>query len=278
MYALKDIAKNVLPHGLVTRVIRSQAVRRKRIAAIPIRTVRSQYSYRESIEFLCARGLLRDHVVGGSIPEASLDFCEKHLNALLPTDRPIVALHVGNFLGISLAYFVDYARSRHKNSVVISIDPNLTHRGIRNPQDHVIALLTHFGLQHNSMISVGYSGSKSVSNDGFAFADDGGREYDPFAAHDAEQACESSLTNLCTLSKGCFDFALMDGNHDASYLRRETEIVGSLLGPGGTLILDDVDDSWADIKAEFGKLGAAGWRAVGADGRVGILQASGLAK
>jgi hypothetical protein len=168
---LKNVAKSVLPHGLVTTVIRSQAVRGRRMAAIssrPADTQRKPYAYSDSIEFLCARGLPRDHVIGGSIPEASLAFCSKHLDSLMPNDRPIFGLHVGNFLGVSLAYFVDYASRKHQNSVVVSIDPNLTHRGIESPQNHVVAILNHFALQQNAMICVGYSGGKSISNDGFA--------------------------------------------------------------------------------------------------------------
>jgi hypothetical protein len=172
---------------------------------------------------------------------------------------------------VSLAYFVDYVRRRNRSSVIVSVDPNLTHRGIKNPQEHVIALLNHFELQHNAMVCAGYSGLKSVSNDGFAFLDDGGSEYDPFANHVSEQACEGSISNLALFGQGRFDFAIMDGNHDSNYLRTEAEMVRGLLAPGGSLILDDVDDSWPDIKAEFGKLGARGWRTVGADGRVGIL-------
>jgi hypothetical protein len=272
---LKNVAKNVLPHGLVTTVIRSQAVRGRRMAAIssrPADTLRKPYAYSDSIEFLYARGLPRDHVIGGSIPEASLAFCSKHLDGLMPNDRPIFGLHVGNFIGVSLAYFVDYARRKHQNSLVVSIDPNLTHRGIESPQDHVIATLNHFGLQQNAMICVGYSGGKSISNDGFALTDSSGVEYDPFASYAVEQSCESSLANLCAIGKGRFDFAVMDGNHEAAYLRSETAIVRTLLAPGGVLILDDVDDTWVGIKEEFGKLGAMGWRALGADGRVGILE------
>ena len=63
----------------------------------------------------------------------------------------------------------------------------------------------------------------------------------------------------------------MDGNHDAKYLHIETDTARALLVPGGSLILDDVDDSWVDIKAEFGKLGESGWSIAGTDGRVGIL-------
>lgn len=64
----------------------------------------------------------------------------------------------------------------------------------------------------------------------------------------------------------------MDGNHDAAYLHKEADIARNLLAPSGVLILDDVDDHWADIKAEFVSLQARGWRAGGADGRIGILQ------
>jgi predicted O-methyltransferase YrrM len=78
------------------------------------------------------------------------------------------------------------------------------------------------------------------------------------------------------LSPGRFDFAVMDGNHDATYLRKETEIVMSILRPGGVLILDDLDDNWAGIKAEYVALSSRGWRPIGADGRMGILQAAAL--
>ena len=108
------------------------------------------------------------------------------------------------------------------NSVVVSIDPNLPHRSIERPQDHVIAVLNHFGLQKNAMISVSYSGEKSVSNDGVEF-----NGYDPFASHASEQACKNALANLGILWPRRFDFAVMDGNHDASYLSKEADAARS---------------------------------------------------
>jgi hypothetical protein len=267
---MKSALKSVMPHGFVVAASRSQSRRRQRMASLAQRRATTDidpYSYEASIEFLCRRGLPRVHVVSGSMPEASLDFCARYLGGLLPRGRPIIGLHVGNFLGVSLAYFADLARNRHPGSIIVSIDPNLTHRGIERPQDHVIAVLNHFGLQKNTMISVGYSGEKSVSNDGVPFG-----EYDPFEAHDSERACENSLANLSVLWEGRFDFAVMDGNHDAAYLRKEANVARELLAPSGVLILDDVDDHWADIKAEFVSLQAQGWRAGGADGRIGILQ------
>jgi Methyltransferase domain len=271
--------KYVMPHGIVQQILRAQAVRRRLInahssARASVATERIPYSYNAAIEFHCARGLARGHVIGGSMPDSTLAFCSKTLDNLIPTthDEPIVGLHVGNFLGVSLSHFVNYVRQRNEKSIVMSIDPDLTHRGIEHPQKHVIAILNHFGLQHNAVICVGYSTSKSLSNDGTSFVGENGVEYDPYAGFQSEQSCEDVLSNLCAISQGRFDFAVLDGNHEGSYLQRETAIVRRLLRPEGILILDDVSDAWVEIKAQFDDLRSKGWRAVAADGRVGILQ------
>ena len=146
-------------------------------------------------------------------------------------------------------------------------------QGIEYTQKHVIAILNHFGLQKNAIICVGYSTNKTVSNDGVAFTDQNGIEYDPYSGFQSEQSCENTLPNLCAISEGKFDFAVVDGNHEGSHLRRETAIVRRLLKPEGILILDDVSDAWTEIKAEYDNLRTKGWRAVAADGRVGVLQA-----
>jgi hypothetical protein len=213
--------KYIMPHGLVQQVFRSQAVRRHRITAhnAAYKSVARQqapYSYGAAIEFHCARGLTRGHVIGGSMPESTLDYCSKSLDDLITTDKPIVGLHVGNFLGVSLSHFANYARHRNENSVIVSIDPDLTHRGIEHPQKHVIALLNHFGLQRNAMVCVGYSLNKSLSNDGVAFIGENGVEYDPYSRFNAEQSCEDILSDLYTLSPGRFDFAVVDGNHEGN--------------------------------------------------------------
>ena len=205
------------------------------------------------------------------MPEASLDFCCAALDANVQIEVPLVGLHVGNFLGVSLAHFANYVRGRHSKSVVQSIDPDITHRGIAHPQQHVIASLNHFGLQRNALISVGYSAGKSISNDSECFVGEDG-EYDPYTKFDSEQACEGTLANLGILSSGRFDFAVIDGNHEGHHLWREAELLGPPLKPGGLLILDDVSDAWAEIKAEFDHLQKIGRNAVGADGRVGILR------
>jgi hypothetical protein len=261
------------------KYVHSEAARRRRIAAhnsahVSVGTKQIPYSYSAAINFLTSSGLSQSQVIGGSIPEPSLSFCSKVLDEfILATDgRPLIGLHVGNFLGVSLSHFVNYVRQRNDKSVVVSIDPDLTHRGIENPQKHVIAILNHFGLQGNAVICVGYSTSKSLSNDGTPFLDDNGVEYDPYARFQSEQSCEDTLSNLCLTSQGKFDFAVVDGNHEGSYLRRETAMVRRLLRPEGILILDDVSDAWTEIKAEYDGLLSNGWRAVAADGRVGVLQ------
>ena len=269
--------KYLVPQGLAQQLARSKSVARWRVGSYNTAQAdkgNPAYSYRAAVEFHLARGLTPGHVVGGSMPGASLSFCSEALDNLFPTtdDRPLMGVHVGNFLGISLGHFVDYVRQRNKNSVVVSIDPNLTHRGISDPQKHVIALLTHFGLQKNAIIIVGYSLNKSLSNDGTAFTGENGVEYDPYTSFQTEQACEDTVTNLSTLYAGRFDFAMVDGNHEGSHLSRETEQVGFLLRPGGVLILDDVSDAWSHIKAEYGALQSKDWRGVSADGRVGLLQ------
>lgn len=269
----KNILKSVLPHGIVMATIHSKAARRARMFALSKQSMpnRASYSYSSAIEFHCSRGLPRQHVVEGSIPEASLTFCGSVLDQL-KTDGPVLGLHVGNFVGESLVYFAAYARGRNDESVIVSIDPNLPHRGIDDPQKHTIALLNHFNLQNNVMICVGYSGQKSVSNDGLSFISMDGSEYDSLSHYSDEQSCQNSLTNLALLCESRFDFAVMDGNHEAEYLRSEVDVVRRLLTPNGVLLLDDVSEAWADIKAEYASLTSKGWKPLGADGRVGALQ------
>jgi hypothetical protein len=277
---LAQTAKNILPHGLVMKIIRSQAIRRRRIAKFQTSAEalkprgREAYSYRAAIEFHVAKGLPRSHVVAGSIPESSLEFCSASFDKFLSATagEPLTGLHVGNFVGVSLCHIADYARKKSEGSVVVSIDPNLIHRGIENPQNRVISILNHFGLQRNAMIFVGYSGGKSISNDGVTFIGEAGEEYDPFSSFSGELSCEDVLRNLITVSEGRFDFAMLDGNHERSYLQAEIAKVRRLLKPNGLLVLDDVSEAWADIKKEYEELHSQGWRALGADGRVGVLQ------
>ncbi len=132
--------------------------------------------------------------------------------------------------------------------------------------------MNHFNLQSNVIICTGYSGQKSVSNDGLSFISEDGSEYDSLAQFSDEQSCQNTLNNLALLYESRFDFAVMDGNHEAEYLRSEVDVARRLLTPNGALLLDDVSEAWTDIKAEYSSLASRGWKPLGADGRVGVLQ------
>ncbi|MDB5290899.1 MAG: hypothetical protein JWL69_2140 [Phycisphaerales bacterium] len=201
----------------------------------------------------------------GSISERSLELCAstilKHFSG-----RGVVGLHVGNFVGVSLAYVTAAVVGANASSVVFSIDPNIPHRGIHNPADKVLRLLGHFGLQKNSVVLTGYSLEKSISNDGKAYTSD----YDPATNFATEVSCEDQITWLGRIAPQRFDFAMMDGNHEGSYLRREIKALDDLLAPGGMLILDDLN--WSEVSEVFMSAIGGGYRQVAGDGRVGILQ------
>ena len=119
--------KNVLPHGLVMKYVHSEAARRRRIAArnsahVSVATKQIPYNYSAAINFLTSSGLSQSQVIGGSIPEPSLSFCSKVLDEfILATDgRPLIGLHVGNFLGVSLRHFVNYQQDNWVELLLIA--------------------------------------------------------------------------------------------------------------------------------------------------------------
>ena len=194
------------------------------------------------------------------MPQPSLDYAR----TFLPADARR-GLHVGNFAGVSLAYFIHALGGG--DAVVTAIDPNITHRGIANPAGKVLALLSRFGLERNCLLITGYSLERNVANDGRDYA--GGFSADAFSA---EPSCANTLPNLARLAPAAFDFAVMDGNHDGAYLRRELREVAALLRPGGVLVLDDVSSEWFEIERVYAELDAAVFEKLGTDGRVGVLR------
>ncbi len=285
MNALKQILKALTPHGLVemrrrrifrephdesAERVRFHEKRREEIlaahASAASRRVIDAENRRDVFDFLTARGIPPHHVREGSVPEASLAFLREHVQGL-PDSRPLLGLHVGNFVGVSLAFLVAGLKKRHPGSLVIAIDPNLPHRGVNNPQEHVAALLSACGLQQSVLLVAGYSGAKSVSNDGVVFAG-----YDPAAQFANEAACENTLENLARLLPQQCDIALMDGNHEGPYLAAELARTIPLMRPGGLVVLDDVDSAWEEIRAVFEQAKAFGLEPIGADGRIGVAR------
>ena len=284
---LKTLLKAVLPHGLVAFHRRRRALlarlneesaraqyhaaRRQKIAATetcgPCDPLLNADNYEEIVGFLRDRGLPENHIREGSVPPESLEFIREHVVKQWDGTRPLRALHIGNFVGVSLASLTAALVRLHPESLMVSVDPNLPHRGIHQPQSHVLALLSASGLQSNSLVLAGYSGKKSVSNDATVF--DG---YDPAAEFAKETATENVLGNLARICPGTFDLVFLDGNHDAAYLLGELQTLRPLLRPGGYVVLDDVDAAWAEIRAVFERIGDLGLESVAADGRVGIAR------
>jgi predicted O-methyltransferase YrrM len=276
MSYLKRILKRYLPErliGLYRKLVPPpppvetdlQGRLRRRIEAQSKSKTSHEFSYEDASSFLDSLGIDPSQSREGSMPRDSLQFMQSHFDRL-DASRPIIALHVGNFLGLSLAYLA-YTLSRlHPNSRVISIDPNLTHRGIARTMETVLAVLNHFGLEDRVAILTGYSLEKNASNQGMIFAG-----YDPVANWENERACTHQLDLLKALAPGRFDLCLMDGNHDADYLQRELERVRQLLRPGGLLVLDDVSTAWPEIQSVFTAISPDRFEKLSADGRIGLL-------
>lgn len=285
MNILFQLVRDAMPYGLVTAVRRRRAVardqqqraemheeRHSRIQDLDHSTASRSgelidpFQYESLIDFHVSRGLSRANVVEGSIPAASLSFIRDVLRESVE-QTPLHGLHIGNYVGVSLAYIAATLRSLHPDSRTVAIDPNLPHRGTVNPQSHVAALLRACGLQGDIVLAAGYSGVKSVSNDGVIFAG-----YDPFANHDEEAGVENVLRSLSLLYPRRFGFAILDGNHDARYLRTELDFIARLLAPKSLVVLDDVDDAWLEIKEVYQSIGDSRFEAISTDGRVGILR------
>jgi FkbM family methyltransferase len=72
-----------------------------------------------------------------------------------------------------------------------------------------------------------------------------------------------------------YDFALIDGDHSGEGVRRDFEIYGPLIRPGGLVLFDDYDTTeWPEIKPAVDDLmaSAEGWEWLGADWRTGIAR------
>jgi SAM-dependent methyltransferase len=223
------------------------------------------YSWADAQSFLSGLGCDRHQVMSGSISDSSLNYSTNILEKYIK-NKPAIGLHVGNFVGISLCHYTNFLHKLDKRSVMVSIDPNLTHRGIKRPMDKVISCLARYGLNGNSMVLTGYSLEKSVSNDGVSITED----YDPLSEYEHELGCENQLSILVSLAEGKFDFAVIDGNHEPDYLTREIDSIARLLKIGGILVLDDVN--WDTLRNVYALLDSSVFERIGSDGRVGLAK------
>ena len=264
----------VVPHSfvLMARALRARVLSPRRLemfAAAAEASADSQprsFDYEEAVGLLVAMGCDEEAVRSGSIQDGSLKFVREMVRQRLGSDRPLQGLHVGNFVGLSLALLTSGLVERNGCSTVVSVDPNIQHVGIEHTQTYTLALLTRFGLQNNSLLVCGYSLEKVPGNDGIKSAD-----YEPLTA--SEVACENTLASLQRMGMR-FSAVMMDGHHDAWYLRRELLLVQEMLEEGGLLFLDDVSAIWRGIRELFKELDEdSAWslEKIGYDGRVGAL-------
>jgi len=275
---MRDIVKWILPHGLVEQRQRAFAVKRedqRRHSQAAVRRTGAvhgtvPYSYDAALEYLISIGLGRQQILAGSMPLASLEYGATRIEAELQAAasiRPLLALHVGNYVGMSLAYFCNVARSLNAKSWVVSIDPNFPHRNVQAPMNYVLRLLSHFGMSGNNSILTGCSLEKNLSNDGAVFG-----EYDPAKNFGQEITLDHQLDALALSSPAQFDFVVMDGNHAGNYLTREIQRVDVLLRHGGLLVLDDVSASWKEIQDVYQTIDPSRYDKLGADERIGVLR------
>jgi hypothetical protein len=272
----RAIVRAILPTGIVDvlrqrkeqaqlAIDNAKAEEFKRSVRMLDRPTTISYSWADAQSFLSGLGCDRHQVTAGSISDSSLNYStnilEKHIRA-----KPANGLHVGNFVGISLCHYTNFLHKLDKRSVMVSIDPNLTHRGIKRPMEKVISCLARYGLNGNSIVLTGYSLEKSVSNDGVSIT----QGYDPESEYEHELGCENQISLLACLAEGKFDFAVIDGNHEADYLSREIASIARLLKIGGILVLDDVN--WDTLGKVYALLDSSLFERIGSDGRVGLAK------
>ena len=250
-----------VPHTAVVlaRRLAPRLRSRPRVQIEPTRDA-PRFSYDEAVDVLVRRGVDAESVRIGSMPPSAVQFAEDAIARHAPA-RPLRVLHVGNYVGVSLAALTDTVVRHDAGSVVVSVDPNLPHLGVTDPQRHVLALLTHFGLQRNNVVVCGYSGEKAVVAT-------------PAGMSPAEPAGEMTLASLGRLGVR-FDVALIDGNHDVGYLRRELDTLLPLMEEGGLLMLDDVSHVYREVRALFDEIAVdPSWplESLGSDGRLGVLR------
>lgn len=227
---------------------------------------RRAFDYDDALAFLAAtrRGSARD-IREGSIPKDDLEFIASHLPDLA-RKPPLRGLHIGNFVGLSLAGLTDAARRADPNAVVLSIDPSIPHRGIDMPQDLVTGLMTRYGLEANWLPLTGFT----LERGALGGLTNRKRSTTGFFSYHGFGATEV-LGNLVRIGAR-FDFALIDGNHNAAYLRRETEVIRQLVRPGGLLFFDDVSEDWEGVVSVFESLDGGPFRRIAQQGRIGVAK------
>jgi hypothetical protein len=218
------------------------------------------FDYETTVRLLAERGVAHAEVQFESMPPDNLTFVRDCIAERFAR-RPLVGLHIGNFVGVSLAGFADALRNVHQDSTTVAIDPNVVTNGIDNPQQHVIGILDYYQLLGSVLLLSSFSFENTARS----------------GVEPVEVVLTSGVNALPQLARlGVrFDVALVDGNHKGSTVSREVEWLRDRLNPGAVVFLDDVTDAWHEVQDVFNKISSdtgSGFVAVGHDGRVGALQ------
>jgi hypothetical protein len=269
---MKQLLSWIVPYTVWVKLRLWRMEQKKpRLVVTQKRGAAAQADYGLLIDELVSYGCDESQVREGSMPEESL----KAVVTLLEQNfgsSAIQGLHIGNFVGVSLTFLTLAIVKRHAESQMVSIDPNIEHRGIDRPMEQVIRLLNQTGMQGNSLVLTGYSLQKSLSNDGLHYTPG----YDPKSHFASELSCEKQLPQLAALCGEKFHFAVLDGNHEGGYFERELVWVDKLLRPGGLMVVDDVSETWIEIQEVFRRfLAGDGYEKVFQDGRIGVLRKKG---
>ena len=222
--------------------------------------VAPRFDYETTIQLLVARGLVETDIRFGSLLADNLEFVRATIAETF-SGRRLAGLHIGNFVGVSLAAFSGALRDVHAESTTVAIDPNVVTAGIENPQQHVVDVLDHYHLLGSVLLLTAYSFEPTELS--------GAPPVDAFPASGVD-----ALPQLGRLGLR-FDVALVDGNHRGDTVSRELEWLRIHANPGALVFLDDVTDAWHKIRDVFrGASGdpASGFTRVGHDGRVGVLR------
>ena len=235
---------------------RDEVERRARYEATKVAIARSSdpiHDYEQLMVLAEEAGAGRERLRNGSISPESLDFVLERIDG-----GP--GLHIGNYAGISLTYL-----AAHTEGLIVGVDPNVTRWGATRAQDVVVRLLQQAAVEDRVVLVCGYSLEQNPNYGGLIV-----EGYDPSVEHPSEVAPIEVLRNLAALGIR-FGWVLLDGNHDAAYLRAELEHVERLLRDDGVVFLDDCNVYWPEIRAVFEDAGDR-WYADGHDGRVGVLR------
>jgi hypothetical protein len=273
MLKIKKIIGYILPHFIILLYQKFKEQKRAKLREIRLIAFRNnlpkektQISYDDIVKELVEKNIDRDQILSGSIPESYLNEIAGIIKESFG-NQPIVGLHIGNFVGVSLVYLSGILINFNNRNHIVSIDPNIPHRGVDNPQSKVLYLINKYGLNNNISILNGYTLSKSISNDGNDYT-----KYDPIENNSNEYSCENQLEMLNRISNESFSYAIIDGNHEGDYLSSELFKIQKLICRKGLIIIDDVSEGWPEIKKLYESIHDSNLEKIFADDRIGVLR------